>query len=55
MHFNSDNFVCLKFWPYAAGEPPQFQYKGPRNHYNKVKLDMRDLSVQLNSDLHFGI
>ena len=28
MHFNSEKFECLRFWP-GAGAPPAYQYHGP--------------------------
>ena len=30
MHFNSEKFECLRFWP-SSGSPPAYQYRGPEN------------------------
>ena len=54
MHFNSDKFECLRFWP-GSGEPPEFQYKGPDDNDIEFKVDLRDLGVQLSSDLTFRL
>ena len=54
MHFNSDKFECLRFWP-GRDEPPTFHYKGPDNNDIEVKSDLRDLGVQLSSDLSFKL
>ena len=54
MHFNSDKFECLRFWP-GSGEPPAFQYQGPDGDGIEVKTDLRDLGVQLSSDLSFKL
>ena len=37
----------------CAGDPPQFQSKGPENNDIEVKSELRDLGVQLSSDLGF--
>ena len=54
MHFNSDKFECLRFWP-GSGEPPAFQYKGPDDDDIEVKDNLRDLGVQISSDLKFKL
>ena len=54
MHFNGDKFECPRFWP-GSGEPPVFQYKGPDHNDIEVKSDLRDLGVQLSSDLSFEL
>ena len=54
MHFNSDKFECLRFWP-GRDEPPTFHNKGPDNNDIEVKSDLRDLGVQLSSDLSFKL
>ena len=54
MHFNSDKFECLRFWP-GPGEDPPFEYKGPDNNTIEVKSDLRDLGVQLRSDSTFKL
>ena len=54
MHFNSDKFECLRFWP-GSGDPPEFQYKGPDDDIIEVKSNLRDLGVQISSDLSFRV
>ena len=54
MHFNGDKFECLRFWP-GSGEPPEYQYQGPDGSEIEVKKDLRDLGVQISSDLSFKL
>ena len=54
MHFNSDKFECLRFWP-GSGAPPAYQYTGPDNSEIEVKSNLKDLGVQLSSDLSFKL
>ena len=54
MHFNADKFECLRFWP-GAGDPPSFQYKGPDSTCIEVKTSLKDLGVQISSDLSFKL
>ena len=54
MHFNSDKFECLRFWP-GDGEPPNFQYLGPDINNIEVKTDLKDLGVQISTDLAFKL
>ena len=54
MHFNSDKFECLRFWP-GSGTPPAYQYKGPENNEIEVKTHLKDLGVQVSSDLFFKL
>ena len=54
MHFNSDKFECLRFWP-GSGNQPVFQYKGPDGKEIEIKKDLRDLGVQISSDLNFKL
>ena len=54
MHFNSDKFECLRFWP-GCGTPPAYQYKGPENNEIEVKAHLKDLGVQVSSDLSFKL
>ena len=54
MTFNSDKFECMRYW--ADPEVgPSFQYHGPDDEPIQVKTDLRDLGVQLSSNLSFGI
>ena len=54
MTFNSDKFECMRYWadPEVA---PSFQYHGPDDEPIQVKTNLRDLGVQLSSNLSFGI
>ena len=54
MTFNSDKFECMRYWadPEVA---PSFQYHGPDDQPIQVKTNLRDLGVQLSSNLSFGI
>ena len=54
MHFNSEKFECLRFWP-RQGDPPEFKYRGPDSNEIEVKKDLRDLGVQISSDLTFKL
>ena len=54
MFFNSDKFESLRFWP-GSGDPPEFQYLGPDDSPIEVKTNLRDLGVQLSSDLSFKV
>ena len=54
MHFNSDKFECLRFWP-GAGSPPDFQYQGPDSQAIEVKPHLKDLGVQLSSALNYTL
>ena len=54
MHFNSDKFECLRFWPNSSATP-DYNYKGPDSKPIEVKSDLRDLGVQLSSDLTFKL
>ena len=52
MHFNSDKFECLRFWP-GTGTLPSYQYRGPDNSSIEVKDNLKDLGVQISSALSF--
>ena len=54
MHFNSDKFECLRFWP-GSGSPPDYHYKGPDNSDIEVKPNLKDLGIHISSDLTFKI
>ena len=54
MHFNSDKFECLRFWP-GPGEQPAFGYKGPGGDDIETKSNLKDLGVQVSSDLTFKL
>ena len=52
MHFNSDKFECLRFWP-GTGHSPDHQYKGPNGGDITVKESLKDLGVEISSSLDF--
>ena len=54
MHFNSDKFECLRFWP-GSGGPPTYDYRGPDNGTIEVKETLKDLGVQISTDLSFKV
>ena len=54
MKFNSDKFECMRYWPDPAAAPAH-QYLSPDNQEIKVKSDLRDLGVQLSSNLSFSV
>ena len=54
MVFNSDKFECLRFWPGKASTP-EFQYSSPDNTPIEEKPHLRDLGVEISSDLSFTI
>ena len=49
VHFNSDKFECMRFWPNSS--MPEFDYEGPDGDVIEVK----DLGVHFSSDLTFKI
>ena len=51
MEFNSDKFEVLRFWP---GEKPEWQYFAPDGKIIEEKSDLRDLGVQISSNLKFS-
>ena len=53
MEFNSDKFECLRYWP--GGQKPDFQYKSPDGSIIEEKEHLRDLGVEMASDLTFTI
>ena len=54
MMFNSDKFECLRFWPGKTPKPDN-QYLSPENTPIEEKLHLRDLGVELGSDLTFSV
>ena len=52
MVFNSEKFECLRFWP--RGNKPDTSYKSPDGSYIEEKLHLRDLGVEISSDLTFN-
>ena len=53
MVFNSDKFECLRFGPGKTSKP-DFIYKSPDGSLIEEKDDLRDLRVQISSDLTFS-
>ena len=54
MHFNSDKFECLRFWG-QPGDAPAHQYLAPDSVPIEVKEHLRDLGVDISSDLIFSV
>ena len=54
MKFNSDKFECMRYWS-DPGKAPLHQYLAPDDQPIQVKSDLRDLGVQLSSNLSFNI
>ena len=54
MHFNADKFECLRFRG-KIGDAPDFQYLAPDNAEIQVKSHLRDLGVEISSDMTFKI
>ena len=54
MVFNGDKFEVLRFWPGKAPKPTT-QYKDPDGNPIEEKPHLRDLGVQVSSDLTFTI
>ena len=53
MQFNGDKFELLRYWP--KGNKSQFQYHSPDNTIIQEKHNLRDLGVQISSDLSFSV
>ena len=51
--FNGDKFELLRFWPGTTPKPPN-QYKDPEGNLIEEKLHLRDLGVEVSSDLSFS-
>ena len=54
MVFNGDKFEVLRFWPGAAPKSTN-QYLDTGGNIIEVKDNLRDLGVQVSSDLSFSI
>ena len=54
MHFNADKFECLRFWA-KPGDAPDQHYLAPDGAEIEVKSHLRDLGVQISSDLTFKV
>ena len=54
MTFNADKFECLRFWPGKESEP-EGHYLSPDSTPIEVKPHLRDLGVEISSDLTFLI
>ena len=52
MHFNSDKYECIRYWPGNSGIP-QEHYKSPEGEEIEEKVHIKDLGVQLSNDLTF--
>ena len=52
MHFNSDKFECLRYWP--RGQKPGAMYTSPDGSPIEEKDHLRDLGVEMASDLTFN-
>ena len=53
MTFNSDKFECLRYWP--KKNKPDFIYKSPDGSVIEEKQHLRDLGVEMDSDLSFSV
>ena len=52
MVFNSEKFESLRYWP--RGNKPDTSYKSPDGSDIEEKLHLRDLGVEISSDLTFN-
>ena len=52
MTFNSDKFECVRYWPGTS--PPDFFYQAPDLTKIEEKTQLRDLGVEISSDLKFN-
>ena len=52
MHFNSEKFQCLRFES-KHNDVPDYTYEAPGGVPIEVKDHLRDLGVELSSDLTF--
>ena len=53
MTFNCDKFECLRYWPRQS--KPDFNYKSPDGTVIEEKEHLRDLGVEMASDLTFSV
>ena len=51
LSFNSKKFECLRYWP--GGSKPDWPYFSPEGRPIEEKENLRDLGVQMSSDLTF--
>ena len=54
MIFNGDKFEVLRFWPGSTPKPTS-SYLDPDGNAIEEKVHLRDLGVQISSDLTFSI
>ena len=54
MHFNADKFECLRFWN-QPGDAPDHDYLSPDGTKIQVKPHLRDLGIEISSNLSFKI
>ena len=52
MTFNADKFDCLRFWPGKVSKPDG-HYFSPDSTPIEEKLHLRDLGLEISSDLTF--
>ena len=53
MIFNGDKFELLRFWPGKTPKPIN-QYRDPEGNHIEEKFHLRDLGVEISSDLSFS-
>ena len=53
MTFNTEKFECIRFWP--RNTKPDFLYRSPDGSVIEEKDHLRDLGVEMASDLTFSI
>ena len=53
MTFNSDKFECLRYWPKQS--KPDITYKSPDGSVIEEKVNLKDLGVEMASDLTFFV
>ena len=51
MHFNSDKFECICYWP--GSDIPQYNYTSPDGDDIEEKVNIKDLGIHLSNDLTF--
>ena len=49
-----EKFECLRFWP-SSSKVPEFDYLGPNGEVIEVKDNLKDLGVNVGSDLTFKL
>ena len=53
MEFNSEKFEVLRYWP--AGQKPDLNYTSPDGTVIKEKHHLRDLGIEMASNLTFNL